>query len=288
VSTLEAAGRPPLSYSIPGFARDSFRSAPEWLASLRELGFSWVTFHPTSPVTPPELRIGESPAYAGAITVARSLGFRVRLEPHLDYEQTLSGGPYRWRRDMYIDPTGEYFERILEPAAATLPDELTLGSELDYSAYEFPDHWRECFERLRGAGPALGHKLNHDWADQSGFLGRCRLRKYLDKLDYVAISFYPPEGDWSLEPEYTIGECGLGSIDVNRPWHFDASTFQTPEHFAIRRGYYLRSLDWLSQRTGRAATFWTAGHFDILGIMHPEWRDDAVVEAVKAYNQASP
>jgi hypothetical protein len=290
LSALNAAGRPPLSYSLPGFSRGAFHSAPEWLAALRGLGFQWVTLHPTFPVTP-DLRIGEGPAYADAFAAARALGFHIRLEPHLDYEQTLSGGPYRWRRDMRIDPTGEYFSRVLQPAAALAPDELTLGSELDDSAYMLPDRWTECLNSIRGSGPELGHKLNHDWADQSGFLARRRLRKYLDKLDYVAISFYPPGGDWTLERQYTIGEMGLGSTDVNRPWHFDAATFRTPEDLTIRRDYYLRTLDWLSHRTGRAASFWTAGHFDVLGIMHPEWRDDAVVEAVKAYNsstQASP
>jgi hypothetical protein len=287
LSALTAAGRPPLSYSLPAFTRDGFRSAPEWLQSLRELGFRWVTLHPTFPVTP-DLRIGEGPAYAEAFALARALGFQVRLEPHLDYEQTLTGGPYRWRRDMLVDPSGEYFDRVLAPAAELRPDELTLGSELDHSAYEYPDRWAECMERLRGAGPALGHKLNHDWADQSGFFARRRLRKYLDRLDYVAISFYPPGGNWSLGDEYTVGEMGLGSNDINRPWHFDATTFHSPEDFTVRREFYLRLIEWLSARTGRAATFWTAGHFDVLGVMHPEWRDESVVEAVRAYNYASP
>ena len=58
---------------------------------------------------------------------------------------------------MYIDPTKAYFDQILAPLAALNPDELTLGSELDVSVYEFRDQWTEVSRRLGG-----GHKLNHD------------------------------------------------------------------------------------------------------------------------------
>jgi hypothetical protein len=276
-----------LSYSLPGFHSAAYANARAWLERLRELGFRWVTFHPTHAVTP-GLEIGPGPDVSDAVSVARTLGFRIRMEPHLDYVETLTGGPYRWRRDMLVDPAGEYFDKVLAPAAALGCDELTIGSELDLSAFKMPDRWTEAAARLRPATSALGHKLNHDWADASGFFERRRLRAYLATLDYTAISFYLPGGNWSLEPEYTIGECGLGSTDTNRPWHFDASTFRTPEDFAVRRDYYVRLLGWLAMREGRAATFWTAGHFDVLGIMNPEWRDDAIVEAVAAYNQASP
>jgi hypothetical protein len=101
----------------------------------------------------------------------------------------------------------------------------------------------------------------------------------------VAVSFYPA-GEWHLDESMTVGEFGLGSSDLARPWHFDAATFGNQEALTVRREYYLRLLDWLGQRHGRAACFWTSGHFDVLGIMQPQWRDDVVVEAVRTYNYA--
>lgn len=245
--------------------------------------------------------IGPGPDTAFACGTARELGFRVRIEPHLDWETTLSGGPYEWRRRMYLDPTKAYFDQVLAPLAALAPDELTLGSELDVSVYEFRDQWMEVNRRIGG-----GHKLNHDALGSArrsikdeinserakrGLDRRWRLpdpSSYLDALDYVAVSWYVP--DWRPAPAgCVIGELGLGSTDTLRPWHFDAATFQTPEDFAIRRRWYREALEWLrSVQSPRAACFWTAGHFDVLGIMNPQWRDDNIVEAVRAYNQASP
>jgi hypothetical protein len=126
----------------------------------------------------------------------------------------------------------------------------------------------------------LGHKVNHDARLRRG------AKQYLEGLDYKAMSFYPP-GEWVLPEGWTIGEFGLGSTDTSRPWHFDAATFQTEDDFAIRRDWYLRFLEWLPlSGAAGAAAFWTAGHFDVLGVMHPEWRDDAILEAVRAYNLA--
>lgn len=206
---------------------------------------------------------------------------RVRLEPHLDYESTLTGGPYRWRRDMLVDPVGQYFTQVLEPLAALEPHELTLGSELDDSAAAYPDAWAAAVDLLRPSGVRLGHKLNHDWQ------GGEDLINYLKVLDYVALSWYVPD----LRPipdGYVIGELGLGSVDVSRPWHFDAATFRTAEALAVRRQWYIDRLHWLqTARSPGAACFWTAGHFDVLGIMRPEWGDQAIVEAVRSYNYAS-
>jgi hypothetical protein len=227
------------------------------------------------------LRIGAGPPAAECVRIARSLGLRLRLEPHLDYESTLTGGPYRWRRDMLVAPVGEYFTRVLEPLAGLQPDELTLGSELDDSARLFPDAWAAAAGLLRPAGIRLGHKLNHDWT------GGEDLVEYLKLLDYVALSWYVPDLR-PLPDGYVIGELGLGSVHVTRPWHFDAGTFQTQDALAVRRRWYLERIGWLeSVRSPGAACFWTAGHFDVLGVMRPEWGDDAIVEAVRAY-QASP
>jgi hypothetical protein len=265
---------------------------------LRHLDFGWVTLHPTFPVRDGiEPMIGSGPDTAHAYWTARELGFRVRIEPHLDWEPSLAGGAYEWRRRMYIDPTGAYFDRVLAPLSMLQPDELTLGSELDVSVYEFADKWIDVARQIGG-----GHKLNHDALGSARSvikkeihrertvrgLERCwrlpDIEPYLQQLDYVALSWYMP--DWRPFPAgRVVGELGLGSTDVARPWHFDSATFQTPDQFAVRRNWYLEALRWLAAiDSPRAACFWTAGHFDVLGIMHPEWRDDAVVEAVRAYN----
>jgi hypothetical protein len=181
---------------------------------------------------------------------------------------------------MLIQPRREYLDCVLLPLADLDADELTLGSELDWSLDRFGDEWAAVAERLRGR--VRGHKLNYDW-----LAGRPAIA-YLRQLEYVALSWYVP--DLRPLPEgYVIGELGLGSTDTSRPWHFDAATFATAEGRAIRRSWYLQRLAWLrGVRSPGAAAFWTSGHFDVLGVMRAEWRDDAVAEAIRAYNQDSP
>lgn len=295
---------------MPAFRPDGYRNAPRSLALLRELGFRWVTLHPTYPVydeIPLRIDTDSAPDVAEALAAAHEYGLQVRIEPHLDWAPTLSGGTYEWRRRMYVAPDELYFEHILAPLAELRPEELTLGSELDVSAYEFAERWSGVAGRLRHFC-RVGHKVNHDAfgagraairaelnieRERRGLGRRSRWRfgqklfEYLDSLDYVAISFYPP-GEWIFPEGYTIGEFGLGSTDTNKPWHFDASKFQTPDDFEIRRTWYQQFLHWLpSSGAAGAASFWTAGHFDVLGIMHPEWRDEEVLAAVVAYNQAA-
>ncbi len=278
----------PLAYSLPAFGASGYDRAEEWLDQLRELGFHWVVLHPTYAVQP-DLTI-DAPAVLsiGAVMAhARSLGMQVRLEPHLDWWPTLHGGPYEWRKSMLIDPAGDYWDQVLAPAADLEPDELTLGSELDLSVYRFVDSWSGVAERL-GGGARLGHKVNHDvFASEWRPDRKWRLRRYLDGLDYKAMSFYMP-GEWRIDPGWTIGEFGLGSTDVDRPWHFDAATFATEDAWEVRREWYLQFLDWLpsSGSTG-AAAFWTAGHFDVLGVMDPGWGDVKIVEAVRGYLKAT-
>jgi len=242
-----------------------------------------VTLHPTFAVIdadPPVIRTDNVPEAAPVVAEARRLGLNIRMEPHLDFKSVFEGR-YEWRKRMRVDPSAEYFDVVLQPLAALAPDELTLGSELDDSAHEFAVEWRDVAERLRPTGIALGHKLNHDW-EWSWDLSR-----YLRRLDYVGVSFYTPE-PWRLKEKYTIGEFGLGSTDEKRPWYFgEDRSFRTEEDFAARRAWYLRFLEWLKGREGHAASFWTVGQFDVLGLFHPQWRDDGIVEAVRAY-QASP
>ena len=103
----------------------------------------------------------------------------------------------------------------------------------------------------------------------------------------MPLSWYVPDLR-PLPAGYVIGEFGLGSADTTRPWHFDETSFGTPEALAVRRDWYLERLHWLeSTDSPGAASFWTAGHFDILGVMDPRWRDEAVAEQVRSYNEGS-
>jgi hypothetical protein len=298
-----AVGRPPLSYSLPAFHPSGYDEVRRWLANLVELQFRWVTLHPTWLVydeIPPRIR-PDAPDVAAAVASARDLGFRVQLDPHLDWETTLTGGPYRWRRSMQVDPMAEYFDIVLAPMAALAPDRLTLGSELDDSAQEFTDRWIEAASQFPDI--SIGHKLNHDALPTRRFT----LGSYLRNLNYIAFSFYPAiefedaAGDLRRElrtitgtaPEFVIGEFGLGCTDITRPWHFDASTFRTPEDFELRRDYYLRFLEWLNTQpyTQSPVTFWSAGHFDFLGVLDQPglaaFRDATLREAVWEYNRIS-
>jgi hypothetical protein len=272
-----------------------------------------------------ELRIdsASAPSLVEAIEAARHYGFDVTIEPHLDWVATLTGGPYEWRRRMHLDPSAQYFDDVLGPLSLLRPDSLTLGSELDVSLVEFPEQWAE----VGAAFPdiSVGHKINHDFFDagraplneertrrglkKTGWLDfRDRIasvKEYLKQLEYVSFSFYPgapSEADYEISferlarrlarrvgPGFAIGEFGLGSTDFERPWHFDSSTFQTPAQRALRVRFYVAFLGWLKQQENvQAATFWTAGHFDILGVMDPQWGEATIRDLVESYNYASP
>jgi hypothetical protein len=296
-----AALTPPLSYSLPAFHTSGYDRVYRSIDNLRELGFRWVTLHPTWLVhdeTPLRIR-HDAPDIAGAVAYARQGGLYVQLEPHLDYETTLSGGPYKWRRSMLVDPTGEYFDVVLAPMSALKPDRLTLGSELDGSVYKFVRQWSSVPGRIDL--PLLGHKLNHDFFRREIPL---QLPGYLTQLDYVAFSFYPgiefddAAGDlvrdlrsFTATADFAIGEFGLGCTDVTRPWYFDATTFRTSADFVLRRDYYLRFLQWLAFQsyTDSPVTFWSAGHYDFLGALEQPglepFRDDVLRQAVWEYNQ---
>jgi hypothetical protein len=300
----------PLSYSLPAFRQGGYARAHQWIDNLLELGFKWVTFTPTYLVHDegqPRLDVSPGPDLTElftAIEYARGRNMGVRLEPHLDWETTLTGGPYRWRADMDIIPDGSYLEQVLEPLISLAPDELTLGSELELATEAYPENWQNALARLRLSNAVLGHKLNHDF----GRMRRAPVH-YLSKLDYLSFSFYPPlrslteMGDKmrrlaeSVSPlagwrtGFAIGEFGLGSPDISRPWHFDAGAFTTSETFAIRQRYYLEFLDVLTRSlmyTIHPATFWTVGHFDFLGALGwpgmERFRDDTLRQAVYDYN----
>ena len=143
-------------------------------------------------------------------------------DPHLDWESTLTGGPYEWRRRMYFDPAEAYFDQVLGPmvgllkAAGEEHGTLTLGSELDVSLVEFSSGWLSVAQAIRDLAPriALAHKLNGDSLDRDESirtdLNRERSRRgladfsraeylslvremsdYLSALDLVSFSFYP-------------------------------------------------------------------------------------------------
>ena len=211
--------KPPLSYSLPAFQPGGYGEAHRWLDNLKELGFQWVTLTPTWLVydeTPMRIDASRGPSFADIAEVVRyavQLGFRVKLEPHLDFETTLTGGPYEWRRRMYFPPDGHYADEILAPLWEMPADALTLGSELDVSLVEFSNCCRATWQRA-GHRIAAGHKINHDSLSTQGVIrdvlnaerrrhgvpdaGRAyyadKVRSmggYLGSLAYTAFSFYP-------------------------------------------------------------------------------------------------
>ncbi|HUS07469.1 MAG TPA: hypothetical protein VMZ52_14270 [Bryobacteraceae bacterium] len=211
--------KPPLSYSLPAYQPDGYGNVHRHLDNLKELGFTWVTFTPTWLVydeIPMRIDPARGPAFASirdAVGYASSLGMRVKMEPHLDWETTLTGGPYEWRRRMYFPPDGRYADEILAPLLEIPLQALTLGSELDVSLVEFSNSWRTALSRVPGALSA-GHKINHDSLGTAGVIRdvlNAERRKYrvpeaspsyyagkvagmggyLQSLAYVSFSFYP-------------------------------------------------------------------------------------------------
>jgi hypothetical protein len=219
---------PFLSYALIAFRPGQYLRCRDALGDLRDLGFRWVTFMPTWAVADEvPLRIGAGPGLeemAAAIAEAVQAGFSVKLEPHLDWQATLSGGPYEWRRRMYLDPSRQYAERVLAPlfgllgeaAAAGAGCAFSLGSELDVSLAAFGAQWEKVFEIFRAAYPgiAIGHNLNHDTLASSPDLRKswtvervrrglppldrrtrrmseAAMHRYLGRLDYAGFSFYP-------------------------------------------------------------------------------------------------
>ncbi|MBI3281398.1 MAG: hypothetical protein HYZ57_16320 [Acidobacteria bacterium] len=338
----------PLSYSLPGFHPHAYDDAARRLEELRALGFRAVTFHPTWLVydeVPLRIDLSQAPKL-DVVRLAAEMGFEhIMLDPHLDFESTFTGGPYRWRRRMYLDPrAGDH----LSPAAGLLASVarpglklyLTLGSELDVSVIEFGLEWLAVADQIRNPAFAVGHKLNHDFFDAAGAIraeltqerarrglaacGPFEYRRraadaatYLARLDYVSFSFYPSvaqDPDFAAPalrlkrrlrktagetPSFAIGEFGLGCPDPSRPYHVDSGAFLNhtgnldPVAQDLRRRYYLRFFDFLRSHPdlcrGHPATFWTAGHFDFLGVLEQDaraiFRDDKLREAVFAYNQ---
>lgn len=203
---------------------------PAWIENLRELGFRWVTFMPTYLVrdaVPLEIDTGAGASLgeiAEAVSAFVDAGFNVKFEPHLDYESTLTGGDYEWRRRMYFEPDGVYASQILAPLFGLASEaagrgatvHFTLGSELDVALAEFPDRWDGLARVLRAEHPgiAVGHNINHDSLASSTDVRtplnaerekrglapldwrehRLRLEagfQYFRELDYVGFSFYP-------------------------------------------------------------------------------------------------
>lgn len=147
---------------------------------------------------------------------------------------------------------------------------------------------------------------------------------YFASLDYLSLSFYPdmskiPDTDWKEAPsddktgkiadEFTnqfdrffkpfsglpnltpeIGEFGLGSTDVSKPWSGDNSgSLNTPEGKNVRLNYYKGFLQFLKKNKDRfkmkkqscyvfsPSTFWAVGTFDPL-------IDDDLKKSIKEFN----
>ena len=339
--------KPPLSYSLPAWNTSGYANHRAWLDDLKSLGFRWVTFTPTYLVYdrhPIRIDVARGPDFAQlaeAVQYAAESGFHIRMEPHLDFETTLTSGPYEWRRRMYFSPVGQYADEIVQPLLAMLRAaakpatrlEFTLGSELDVSLVEFSADWAKLI--VKGA-VAVGHKINHDSLEPNSpvrdALSAVRLRRglptagrseyramvrelslYLAQLDYVAFSFYPTvrgpgasqfasefrkravelAGKLPAGPAFAIGEFGLGSADVSRPYHSDPATLlNVPGALDLRQQYYLGFLEFLRQSGDlpgtRPSTFWTVTHFDFLGALgwagNEPFRDDRLRQAIYDYN----
>ncbi|MEP6536129.1 MAG: hypothetical protein ABJF23_12460, partial [Bryobacteraceae bacterium] len=334
---------PPLSYSLPAWNPDGYANHRVWIDELKSLGFSWLTFTPTYLVYdrhPMRIDVSRGPAMAQlaeAVEYAAERGFHIRMEPHLDFETTLTGGPYEWRRRMYFSPLGQYQDEVVQPLltmlrAAAKPGtrlEFTLGSELDVSLVEFSADWAKLIVK---GGISMGHKINHDSLEPNSpvrdALSAVRLRRglpaagrseyramvrtlmlYLAQLDYVAFSFYPAvrgpaANQFAAEfgkraselaaklpagPGFAIGEFGLGSADVSRPYQSDAAALlNVPGAIDLREQYYLGFLEFLRRSGGltggRPSAFWTVTHFDFLGTLqwpgNEPFRDDRLRQAI--------
>jgi hypothetical protein len=221
---------PPLSYALAGFRRGELERLTARLPDLKELGFRWITLMPTWLVVdevPPRLDLTRSPELAeiaDSVSAAVEAGLNLKFEPHLDWETTLTGGPYDWRRRMYLDPQGAYADHVVAPlfglaaeAAASGADcAFTLGSELDVSTTEFAPGWEALLKALQPAvrGVALGHNLNHDSLNPGTDVRKAlnverarrglapidwrahrertsEVHRYLSRLDFTGFSFYP-------------------------------------------------------------------------------------------------
>jgi hypothetical protein len=221
---------PPLSYALTATRRGELSRLIAQLSDLKSLGFRWITLMPTwlvvdeTPLRIDTTRSPELPEIAAAVSAAVEAGFNIKFEPHLDWETTLTGGPYEWRRRMYVEPDGAYTEHIIAPlfglateAAASGADcAFTLGSELDVSLTEFAPAWESLLRALQPAakGIALGHNINHDSLNPHNDIRKplnaertrrglpeldwrthrertSEVHRYLSRLDYAGFSFYP-------------------------------------------------------------------------------------------------
>ncbi len=222
---MAIAVKPPASYSMPSFGSGDYGNIDSQLDALSQMGFRWVTFTPTYAVTEKVTTVtfstgipligkwldrllgsrtvrflflneNQSPIseLKNAVMAAVTKGFSVKIEPHLDYIETLnSTSEARWRMEMYFDPSDRrtlmngYYERVLVPimdvirdAAALTPPNLdmppcfalTLGSEVDVSLFAFASGWEQVKSWMKQRRSDLGldlphrlsfgHKLNYD------------------------------------------------------------------------------------------------------------------------------
>ncbi len=318
----------PLSYAFASFHAGDYDRYPEPLGRLRAFGFRWVTLIPSFVVREPfEIGLDYTPALAtirAVLAHALAIGFDVKLEPHVDWQTTLDAEG-EWRGRMRFDPRSQYFERVVEPmrelsaeARALYPERrilLTLGSEVDRSVREFPDAWLSVLNGAAVAGIAVGHKLNHDVAND------VFRSEYICRLNYVSFSFYPkigfrrprewwliPQSDRELEAladalgksaealtaklppgvEFQVGEAGLGSGDVEHSYKLDPDFFKHMDEGRrqLRRNYYAGLLRFARRLPpAEPFTFWSAGYFDFLGVFDLRYKDDKLITLVEESNR---
>ena len=208
---------------------------------------------------------------------------------------------------------------------------IAIGHNLNHDTLGSDPGLRKSWnaERVRHGLPALDWRTQRDAA--------VSMHRYLGRLDYVSFSFYPnakagrSDGWWrgptsSLQarvvgrtlqkevqtltsrlrracgnqPQFAIGEYGLGCADPARPWHFDGPTLlgeggcMDAGAVEMRRKFYLGLLECLRSAShlfgSHPVTFWTAGQYDFLdALSYPggsAFRDEVLRDAVAAYNAA--
>jgi hypothetical protein len=254
---------PPLSYALAATRPGELTRLISRLPDLTRLGFRWITLMPTWLVvdeTPARIDLTRSPELAeiaDAVTAAVEAGFNLKLEPHLDWESTLTGGPYDWRRRMYVAPHEAYADAVIAPlfgmaveaAASGAECAFTLGSELDVSVAEFAPEWEALYRALapRARGVSLGHNINHDSLNPGTDIRKplnserarrglplldwrahrertLEVHRYLSRLDYTGFSFYPDARAGRSDAWWRTATTQMQVRIISRAFQKDAQT----------------------------------------------------------------
>ncbi|MEH6550657.1 MAG: hypothetical protein V7744_11780 [Pseudomonadales bacterium] len=199
-----------------------------------------------------------------AVNKAVSMGFHVKIEPHLDYGITFASTyEQNWRMFMRFHPDDgdsmnpHYYTAILlqifwiirDAAKLPRPPEsgpacfaLTLGSELDASLFEFSWAWNDVLSRLIALRKAanldnpfrlsFGHKLNFDTLTN--------LQTHLDRVNMALRRDRMPQ--WNMA---TITGARANAIPYLQRLDYCSFSFYAPIEPKLPSGTF----DWTSAAT---------------------------------------